>query len=118
MPVTVPFTTLPSKASFSPPRLSLSRAAKSSRVGKVVVAIRCVVFQSQSGLPRGCHRGEPSHADLVKCTAAAGSFQCGVLGSPAQSRAHSHAKERLPVREPLLTETVRARRKAGFRERL
>src|SRR4029079_9016937 len=37
--VTVPFTTLPSKASFSPPRLSLRRAAKSSRVGNVVVAM-------------------------------------------------------------------------------
>ena len=42
MPVTVPFTTLPSKVSFSPPRLSLRRAAKSSRVGNVVVAMSVV----------------------------------------------------------------------------
>ena len=47
--VTVPFTTLPSKVSFSPPRLSLRRAAKSSRVGNVVVAIKCVVSRNSIG---------------------------------------------------------------------
>src|SRR5689334_6309641 len=41
--VTVPLTTLPSNASFSPPRLLLSNSAKSSRVGNAVVAIKLVV---------------------------------------------------------------------------
>src|SRR4029079_3742004 len=69
MPVTVPFTTLPSKVSFSPPRLLLRSSAKSSRVGNVVVAIRSIVSLIHSGLPLGRHHGGPSHADLVKCTA-------------------------------------------------
>ena len=49
--VTMPLTTLPSKVSFSPPRLSLSMASKSSRVGKVVVAMRVC---SLSCLNRAC----------------------------------------------------------------
>ena len=32
--------------------------------------MRGVVFRNKSGLPRGRHHGGPSHADLVKCTAA------------------------------------------------
>src|SRR6185312_1908243 len=58
IPVTVPFTTLPSKASFSPPRLSLRRAAKSSRVGNVVVAIRLLSLETSNSLAAPRHHGE------------------------------------------------------------
>src|SRR5688572_15510002 len=87
----MPLTTLPSKASFSPPRLSLSMAAKSSRVGKVVVAIEFVVFRNQRACRVTRHHGGPSHADLVKCTAATGSSGRGVRSEAL------HGKKRVPV---------------------
>ena len=74
MPVTMPFTTLPSKVSFSPPRLSLRRASKSSRVGNAVVAMRCCLSYSNRACRVARHHGGPSPADLVQCTAARGTM--------------------------------------------
>jgi hypothetical protein len=56
------------------------------------------------------------HADLVKCTAAIGSSDGGVLGT-AGARGSLHAKKRVPVRELGSPNRTRSQ-KAGFREQL
>src|SRR4029079_14993261 len=110
IPVTVPFTTLPSKASFSPPRLSLRSAAKSSRVGNVVVAIRSIVSLIHSGLPLGRPHGGAPQAELVKCTSEPAHPDTASVSVPA------HGKKRVPV--PVSgRSTVRARQRTGCRER-
>ena len=89
--VTMPFTTLPSKVSFSPPRLSLSSAAKSSRVGNVVVAMRGVVFRNQIG-----PAAWPPPWRAFTC----GPGQMHCRAEPIRARrplAAVHAKKRVPV---------------------
>ena len=115
MPVTVPFTTLPSKASFSPPRLSLRSAAKSSRVGNVVVAIRYIVSLNSNRACRGrATMARPSHADLVQMHCRAGSCRTRRPFErwPLQPR---HDKKRVPV-PVTIRSTVRARQRTGCRE--
>ena len=52
----------------------------------------------RGAMPLGRHDGGPSHADLVKCTAAAAPCRCGVLWLAGRAEP-SHAKKRVPVRE-------------------
>jgi len=60
------------------------------------------------------HHGEPSHADLVACTAAAAPRRSGVLGTvPEQPLAKTKKRVTVPA-EP--RDTARARQRTGCPE--
>jgi len=61
------------------------------------------------GLPLGRHHGGPSHADLVKCTAAKAPCQRGVRRIPSTEKSASRSRSN--------RSTVRARRRTGCRGR-
>src|SRR3954470_15147679 len=89
--VTVPFTTLPSKASFSPPRLLLRSSAKSSRVGNVVVAISSAVFRLFKSACR-------EHATMASLQLRTWSNALPPRAHPEAASSHPfHGKKRVPV---------------------
>ena len=72
----------------------------------------CSLRNSQLGLPRGRHHGEPSHADLVKCTAAAAPCRRGILWVALLATAHPMQKARSGA--GIIRDTVRARQRDGL----